>query len=237
MFQRFQVVPSCSELFEGTILPLICYHWKIFMSVLNCKYCRVAYIFVLLLLTINIAGFTMNDDYEKATLGGGCFWCTEAVYQQMKGVISVLPGYSGGHTKNPSYEEVCQGTSGHAEVVQISFDPSVVSFAEILEVFFQVHDPTTLNRQGADTGTQYRSVIFYHSEEQKQTAIGMIEKLNAEKLYHKPVVTAVGPFKEFYEAEEYHKNYFSRNPNQPYCRMVVAPKVQKFQKLFKEHLK
>jgi peptide-methionine (S)-S-oxide reductase len=191
----------------------------------------------IILFSIHNIGFTMNGENETATLGGGCFWCTEAVYEQMKGVISVLPGYSGGHVKNPSYEEVCQGTTGHAEVVQISFNPSVVSFAEILEVFFQVHDPTTLNRQGADVGTQYRSVIFYHSEEQKQTAIGMIEKLDAEKLYSKPVVTGVSPFTQFYEAEGYHKNYFSRNPNQPYCRMVVAPKVEKFRKLFKEQLK
>jgi peptide-methionine (S)-S-oxide reductase len=179
----------------------------------------------------------MNGENETATLGGGCFWCTEAVYQQMKGVISVLPGYSGGHIKNPSYKEVCNGTTGHAEVVQISFNPSVVTFTEILEVFFQVHDPTTLNRQGADVGTQYRSVIFYHSEEQKQTAVKMIEKLNAVKLFPKPVVTGVAPFVHFYEAEGYHKDYFSKNPNQPYCRMVVAPKVQKFQKMFGELLK
>ena len=191
----------------------------------------------LLLITIINVGFTMNEGLEKATLGGGCFWCTEAVYQQLKGVVSVSPGYSGGHVKNPTYEEVCQGTTGHAEVVQISFNPSEVSFDEILEVFFEVHDPTTLNRQGADVGTQYRSVIFYHSEEQKQAAIKAIEVLNISKLFPKPVVTEVTPFTQFYEAEGYHKNYFNRNQNQPYCRMVVSPKVQKFQKLFKEHLK
>jgi peptide-methionine (S)-S-oxide reductase len=207
------------------------------MSFLFRKYCMAASMVVLLLLAIHNTGFTMNEESEKATLGGGCFWCTEAVYLQMKGVVSVVPGYSGGHVKNPSYKEVCQGTTGHAEVVQISFNPSEVSFAEILEVFFQLHDPTTLNRQGADAGTQYRSVIFYHSEEQKQTAIGIIGKLNAGKLFPKPVVTEISPYTQFYEAEEYHKNYFSRNPNQPYCRIVVAPKVQKFQKLFKDHLK
>jgi peptide-methionine (S)-S-oxide reductase len=191
----------------------------------------------ILLITITNVGFTMNEGLEKATLGGGCFWCTEAVYQQLKGVVSVSPGYSGGHIKNPTYEEVCQGTTGHAEVVQISFNPSEVSFDEILEVFFEVHDPTTLNRQGADVGTQYRSVIFYHSEEQKQAAIKAIEVLNISKLLPKPVVTEVTPFTQFYEAEGYHKNYFNRNQNQPYCRMVVSPKVQKFRKLFKEHLK
>jgi len=190
-----------------------------------------------LLMSITNVSFAMNEGLEKATLGGGCFWCTEAVYQQLKGVVSVSPGYSGGHDKNPTYEEVCQGTTGHAEVVQISFNPSEVSFDEILEVFFEVHDPTTLNRQGADVGTQYRSVIFYHSEEQKQAAIKAIEKLNISKLLPKPVVTEVTPFTQFYEAEGYHKNYFNRNQNQPYCRMVVSPKVQKFRKLFKEHLK
>jgi peptide-methionine (S)-S-oxide reductase len=207
------------------------------MSFLFRKCCMTASMVVMLLLTIHNTGFTMHGDFEKATLGGGCFWCTEAVFLQMKGVVSVVPGYSGGQVKNPSYKEVCQGTTGHAEVVQISFNPSEVSFADILEVFFQLHDPTTLNRQGADVGTQYRSVIFYHSEEQKQTANGMIGKLNAGKLFPMPVVTEISPYTQFYEAEEYHKNYFSRNPNQPYCRIVVAPKVQKFQKLFKDHLK
>jgi peptide-methionine (S)-S-oxide reductase len=201
------------------------------------KYYMAKGMIAILLITITNFGFTMNEGLEKATLGGGCFWCTEAVYQQLKGVVSVSPGYSGGHVKNPTYEEVCQGTTGHAEVVQISFNPSEVSFDEILEVFFEVHDPTTLNRQGADVGNQYRSVIFYHSEEQKQAAIKAIEKLNISKLLPKPVVTEVTPFTQFYEAEGYHKNYFNRNQNQPYCRMVVSPKVQKFQKLFKERIK
>jgi peptide-methionine (S)-S-oxide reductase len=184
-----------------------------------------------------LRGLTMNNNVGIATLGGGCFWCTEAVYKQMKGVLTVMPGYSGGHIKNPSYREVCTGTTGHAEVVQIRFDPSVVSYAEILEVFFQVHDPTTLNRQGADVGTQYRSAIFYHSEEQKKTAENTILRLENEKAFSLPVVTEVTAFTQFYPAEDYHRDYFEHNPNQPYCRMVVSPKVEKFRKSFKEKLK
>ena len=181
----------------------------------------------------------MNNtrELEKATLGGGCFWCTEAVYLRMKGVVSVEPGYSGGHVKNPTYEEVCEGTTGHAEVIRITFDPSVVSFSDILEVFFQIHDPTTLNRQGADVGTQYRSVILYHSDEQKAAALEAIRKVNEMQLYKRPVVTEVTPFSVFYPAEDYHRDYFSRNSSKPYCRMVVAPKVEKFQKLFREYNK
>jgi len=182
-------------------------------------------------------GLAMNTALEKATLGGGCFWCTEAVYLKMKGVVSVEPGYSGGHVKNPTYEEVCEGTTGHAEVVMITFDPALVTFSEILEVFFQVHDPTTLNRQGADVGTQYRSAVFYHSEAQKTAAEAMIRKVNDSRMYAKPVVTEVTAFTRFYPAEDYHRNYYSRNRMQPYCRMVVAPKVEKFQKLFKEYSK
>ena len=179
----------------------------------------------------------MGKELEKATLGGGCFWCTEAVYLGLKGVTDVKPGYSGGHLKNPTYKEVCTETTGHAEVVQITFDPEVVSFSEILEVFFATHDPTTLNRQGNDVGTQYRSVIFYHSEKQKQIANQIIEQLEKEKVYNKPVVTEVTAFDEFYVAEDYHINYFARNKNQPYCQFVVAPKVEKFQKIFKDKLK
>ena len=184
-----------------------------------------------------ITAFAMNNSVETATLGGGCFWCTEAVYKELKGVLSVIPGYSGGHVKNPAYREVCEGTTGHAEVVQITFDPSVISFSDILEVFFAVHDPTTLNRQGADVGTQYRSAIFYHSEEQKKSAREMINRIEEEKLYNKPVVTEITAFSSFYPAEDYHKDYYARNPNQPYCRMVVSPKVEKFRKLYKEKLK
>jgi peptide-methionine (S)-S-oxide reductase len=175
--------------------------------------------------------------YETATLGGGCFWCTEAIYKELKGVESVLPGYSGGHVKDPSYKEVCTGQTGHAEVVQIKFDPAQVSFAEILEVFFKVHDPTTLNRQGNDIGTQYRSVVFYHSEGQKQTAEKIIRLFKEEKFYEDPIVTEVTKFEAFYPAEDYHKDYLARNPENSYCRMVVSPKVKKFEKIFKDKLK
>jgi peptide-methionine (S)-S-oxide reductase len=179
----------------------------------------------------------MGKELEKATLGGGCFWCTEAVYLELKGVVDVKPGYSGGHVKNPSYREVCNETTGHAEVVQITFDPEIVSFSEILEVFFVTHDPTTLNRQGNDVGTQYRSAIFYHSEQQKQTAQKIIFSLEKEKVYNNPIVTEVTAFSAFYPAEDYHINYFARNKNQPYCQFVVAPKVEKFRKVFKEKMK
>ncbi len=174
---------------------------------------------------------------EKATLGGGCFWCTEAVYLQLKGVTDVKPGYSGGHVKNPAYHEVCNGTTGHAEVVQVTFDPEQVSFSEILEVFFKTHDPTTLNRQGNDVGTQYRSAVFYHSDEQKEIAEKIIIQFENEKVYDDPIVTEVTAFDTFYPAEDYHINYFARNKNQPYCQFTVAPKVEKFEKIFKDKLK
>ncbi|HSM47878.1 MAG TPA: peptide-methionine (S)-S-oxide reductase MsrA [Draconibacterium sp.] len=189
--------------------------------------------FILLMFSMNM----MGKELEKATLGGGCFWCTEAVYLELKGVVDVKPGYSGGHVKNPSYKEVCNETTGHAEVVQITFDPAIVSYTEILEVFFVTHDPTTLNRQGNDVGTQYRSAIFYHSETQKQTAQKVIELLTKDKVYNKPIVTEVTAFSVFYPAEDYHINYFARNKNQPYCQFVVAPKVEKFRKVFKEKMK
>lgn len=178
-----------------------------------------------------------NKKYETATLGGGCFWCTEAVYLEMKGVVKVIPGYSGGNIKNPAYREVTTGRTGHAEVVQITFDPQKASYADILEVFFSTHDPTTLNRQGNDVGTQYRSAVFYHTEEQKATAEQVIKWFETEKVYNDPVVTEVTPFSAFYVAEDYHHNYFARNKNQPYCQFVVAPKVEKFKKVFKEKLK
>lgn len=189
----------------------------------------------LILLVISME--TMGKELEKATLGGGCFWCTEAVYLELKGVVDVKPGYSGGHVKNPSYKEVCNETTGHAEVVQITFDPAIVSYTEILEVFFVTHDPTTLNRQGNDVGTQYRSAIFYHTEQQKQTAQKVIELLTKDKAYDNPIVTEVTKFDVFYLAEDYHINYFARNKNQPYCQYVVAPKVEKFRKVFKEKMK
>ncbi|MDD2381575.1 MAG: peptide-methionine (S)-S-oxide reductase MsrA [Mariniphaga sp.] len=169
---------------------------------------------------------------ETATLGGGCFWCTEAVYKKLNGVKEVVPGYSGGHTKDPSYQEVCTGNTGHAEVIRITFHPDEISFEKILEVFFAMHDPTTLNRQGNDIGTQYRSVIFFHSEEQKRIAGQIIRSLETEKIYSDPVVTEVAPFEVFYSAEDYHHNYFERNKNQSYCRFVIAPKVEKFRKIF-----
>ena len=174
---------------------------------------------------------------EIATLAGGCFWCLEAVYDDLKGVVSVESGYMGGKVANPSYEDVCTGRTGHAEVVRITFDPSVVSFRELLEVFFVIHDPTTLNRQGNDVGTQYRSAIFYHSPEQKETAHRVIAHLNGAKIYDDPIVTEILPASAFYQAEAYHQEYFERNPNQPYCAFVVKPKVAKFRKHFLERAK
>src|SRR6266571_4015484 len=162
---------------------------------------------------------------EVATLAGGCFWCLEAAFQQLKGVEQVQSGYAGGHVPNPSYENVCTGTTGHAEVVQITFDPAVVSFDELLHVFFTIHDPTTLNRQGGDVGTQYRSAIFYHSPEQKATAERVIAELEAGKVWDDPIVTELKPLAAFYPAEEYHRDYFRRNPNRGYCSAVIAPKV------------
>lgn len=192
---------------------------------------------IIVLVLLIFSNEIMGKELEKATLGGGCFWCTEAVYLQLKGVVDVKPGYSGGHVKNPTYKEVCTGNTGHAEVVQITFDSEIVSFSEILEVFFVTHDPTTLNRQGNDVGTQYRSLIFYHSEKQKQTALEIIKALEIEKAYKNPIVTEVTAFDTFYVAEDYHINYFARNKNQPYCQYVVAPKVEKFQKVFKDKMK
>jgi peptide-methionine (S)-S-oxide reductase len=174
---------------------------------------------------------------EVATLGGGCFWCLEAVYDELKGVESVESGYAGGHVRNPSYREVCGGRTGHAEVVQITFDPQVVSFKQILQVFFTTHDPTTLNRQGADVGPQYRSAIFYHSPEQKATAEEVIQELTAAKIWANPIVTEVTPISNYSVAEDYHQEYFANNAYQPYCQVVVAPKVAKFRKQFLEQLK
>ena len=174
---------------------------------------------------------------EIATLAGGCFWCLEAVYNELKGVESVEPGYMGGETANPTYEQVCGGRSGHAEVVQIRYNSSVVSFREILKVFFVIHDPTTLNRQGNDVGTQYRSAIFYHTSEQKAAAEEVIKSLNGADIWSSPIVTEVAPAQTFYPAENYHREYFQRNPAQPYCMFVVEPKVAKFRKYFLGKLK
>lgn len=178
-----------------------------------------------------------NANFDTITLGGGCFWCIEAVFQRLNGVQKVSSGYTGGITKNPTYKEICTGLTGHAEVVQVVYDPKVVSFTEILEVFFTVHDPTSLNKQGADEGTQYRSEIFYHTEEQKLISEQIIQELDASKAYDKPIVTKISAIGPFYVAEDYHQNYFNDNPRQPYCSFVVAPKVEKFEKVFKDKLK
>jgi len=179
----------------------------------------------------------MSNPFEVATLAGGCFWCMEAVFDDVKGVQSVESGYAGGTKPNPSYREVCTGMTGHAEVAQVTFDPQVISFKEILNVFFAIHDPTTMNRQGADVGTQYRSAIFYHNDEQKRIATELIKELDAQKVWGKPIVTEVTLFDKFYVAEDYHQEYFANNPNQPYCQAVVAPKVAKFRKYHLEMLK
>lgn len=178
-----------------------------------------------------------NSNLETATLGGGCFWCTEAVFDALKGVEEVVSGYSGGHVENPSYQDVCTGSTGHAEVIRVRFDPEVITFKEVLQIFFATHDPTTLNRQGNDVGTQYRSVVFFHSEEQKKIAEQVIEEIDREDIYDDPIVTEVTEFSNFYAAEDYHQDYFENNPNQPYCTAVVAPKVAKFRKVFFDRLK
>ncbi len=178
-----------------------------------------------------------NGNLQTITLGGGCYWCTEAVYENLDGVKSVVSGFSGGKNANPTYEEVCTGRTGHAEVVQITYDKTVTSLDEIFKVFFTVHDPTTLNRQGADVGTQYRSVIFYENEAQRKEASDLIAQLNSEKVYSDPIVTTLEPFSKFYKAEDYHQNYYANNKDQMYCKMVIQPKIEKFEKIFKERLK
>jgi peptide-methionine (S)-S-oxide reductase len=174
---------------------------------------------------------------EKATLGGGCFWCTEAVYSELKGVAKVLPGYAGGTVPDPTYEEVCTGRTGHAEVVQVEFDPAQITYREILQIFFTVHDPTTLNRQGADVGTQYRSVILCHSPEQKKVAEEVLHQIEEERLWPRHPVTEIVPLGQFYPAEEYHRDYFRRNPGQGYCQAVIAPKVAKFRHRYADRLR
>lgn len=178
-----------------------------------------------------------KDVRELATLGGGCFWCLEAIFSELRGVDKVVSGYSGGRVPNPSYSQICTGTTGHAEVVQITFDPQIISFRELLEVFFTIHDPTTLNRQGADVGTQYRSVIFYHTPGQAKIAQEVIAELEAAKIWGAHIVTEVTPFNALYIAEKDHQEYFKRNPDQPYCRVVIEPKVAKFRKQFLAKLK
>ena len=179
----------------------------------------------------------MSPDIKKATLGAGCFWCVETIFQQLQGVQQVVAGYAGGKIINPTYKQVCTGNTGHAEVIQVTFDPAIISYAEILKVFWQIHDPTTLNRQGSDIGTQYRSVIFCHDPEQKEIAERSQAELLASGLWSNPIVTEIVTFTNFYPAEEYHQNYFNRNPEQGYCQMVINPKVQKFRKDFSSQLK
>jgi peptide-methionine (S)-S-oxide reductase len=192
---------------------------------------------------ITLIFFTMQNadaqkpKLQKATFGMGCFWCTEAIFQRLKGVTEVKSGYEGGDVPNPTYEEVCSGTTNHAEVSEITFDPTKISFTELLEVFWKNHDPTTLNRQGADVGTQYRSVVFYHNEEQKTTAEKYKAELNKAKAFSKPIVTTVVKAEKFYVAENYHQDYFIKNGEQPYCRLVILPKMEKLEKLFKSKLK
>ncbi|MFZ1279652.1 MAG: peptide-methionine (S)-S-oxide reductase MsrA, partial [Ignavibacteriaceae bacterium] len=178
-----------------------------------------------------------NPNLETATFGSGCFWCTEAIFERVNGVIAVVSGYSGGTVEDPSYKEVCDGTTGHAECTQITFDSSVISYDELLEIFWKTHDPTTLNKQGNDVGTQYRSVIFYHNDAQKQKAEFYKNKLIEEKIWDKPIVTEITKFDKFYPAEDYHQEYYDNNPNQGYCSFVITPKVEKFEKIFKDKLK
>lgn len=183
---------------------------------------------------------TENKDQsglQLATFGNGCFWCTEALFQRLEGVEKVVSGYSGGKVKNPTYKEVCSGLTGHAEAIQITYDPKKITFDELLEVFWKTHDPTTLNRQGADEGTQYRSAVFYHTEEQKQLATNYLKKLDASGAFTNPIVTEITAVSEFYPAEDYHQNYFNLNGNAPYCSYVIQPKLEKFEKVFKSKLK
>ncbi len=174
---------------------------------------------------------------EKAFFAGGCFWCTETIFTELLGVLMVVPGYMGGHQENPTYEQVCQGTTGHAEVIEVDFDPELISYEELLDIFFATHSPTTLNRQGADVGTQYRSEIFYTSESQKLKAEQFIAALQKDKVFDDPIVTQISKASKFYKAEDYHLNYYKQNPNQPYCEVVINPKLQKFRKNFKDKLK
>jgi len=181
--------------------------------------------------------YMTTTNYELATFGGGCFWCTETMFDRLKGVIEATSGYSGGEKENPTYNEVCTGATGHAEVIQVKYNPELITYAELLEVFFKTHDPTTLNRQGVDKGTQYRSIILYHNENQKQVAKDIIEELNNAKIWKSPIVTEIVPFEVFYSAEAYHQEYFINNPKNMYCQISVTPKVEKFEKLFKDKLK
>jgi peptide-methionine (S)-S-oxide reductase len=187
-------------------------------------------------MTTNVNG-AVNTATDTATFGTGCFWCTEAIFQQLEGVTKVVSGYSGGHVNNPSYKEVCTGTTGHAEVVQVQYDPQKISFDELLEVFWQTHDPTTLNRQGNDVGPQYRSVVFYHNSEQKEKAEKYKGELDKSGAFNNPIVTEISPYSNFFAAENYHQDYYNQNGSQPYCYLVIRPKLEKFQKVFKSKIK
>jgi len=192
----------------------------------------------IILLMLNMELYAQNkSNMEIATFGSGCFWCTEAIFQQLNGVESAVSGYSGGTVKNPTYKEVCTGNTGHAEVIQVTYNPEIITFTELLEVFWQTHDPTTLNRQGADVGTQYRSAIFYHDQEQKKLAEEYKKKLDDANIFKNPIVTEITEFKVFYKAEDYHQEYYDNNKAQPYCNFVITPKIEKFKKVFKEKLK
>lgn len=188
-------------------------------------------------MTENLSRDTRSSTIETATLGGGCFWCLEPIFDELRGVVSVESGYAGGRLANPTYAQVCSGTTGHAEVVQITFDPAQISYGDLLNVFFSIHDPTTLNRQGADVGTQYRSIILYHSPDQKRAAEETIERLTQQRLWDGRIVTQVVPLESFYPAEDYHQEYFARNGMQPYCNIVIAPKVAKFRRQYVDMLK
>ena len=219
------------------------------MPVINLSTVKIAVIAVTSLFFMNACGQTnsnskimnneqpTNGNIETATFGAGCFWCVEAVFQRLNGVQTVKSGYSGGSVKNPSYKEVCQGTTGHAEVIQVTYDKTKVAFDELLEVFWKTHDPTTLNRQGNDYGTQYRSVVFYHNDEQKKLAEKYKEEINKSGAYPNPIITEIAPFANFYSAEDYHQNYFNENNSEPYCKFVIQPKVEKFEKIFKSKMK
>ncbi len=178
-----------------------------------------------------------NSNIDTATFGGGCFWCVEAIFQRVDGVLKVESGYSGGTVKNPSYKEVCNGTTGHAEVIRLTYDKTKVSFDDLLQIFWKTHDPTTMNRQGNDIGTQYRSAVFYHNEEQRKTAEEYKKKLNEEKVYPNPIITEITPIKNYYPAEDYHQNYYNQNGSQGYCQYVIQPKIEKFEKVFKDKVK
>ncbi len=197
---------------------------------------KIAVVFLMVIFHVEL--YAQNKTtMEIATFGSGCFWCTEAVFQQLKGVESAVSGYSGGMVKNPTYKEVCSGNTGHAEVIQVTFNPQIIGYKELLEVFWQTHDPTTLNRQGADVGTQYRSVIFYHNQEQKKLAQEFKEKLDDANIFNNPIVTEISEFDVFYKAEDYHQEYYDNNKAQPYCNFVITPKIEKFRKVFKDKIK